>query len=865
MKEPERISALDWEHRMAAVPEEFKAECAFLRDLVPGGVRYLYSPHEYSCRGDALLSRLKYDDSLEALRLWSFLFSEKDRLFLAKERGWKIFAVMKDLGQAPVLSYAVPKSLTFYADELWWAPCFAEEPHLLDEASALGATEELCYVRAALGAMKTLDYFPEPDLCIAGVGACCDDFSAVMQLIEWQGMPIHWWEIPARFEKTNLIRNEKFRETPHGKSPYQESAVPFLAREYRGVVRALEKTAGTKITDDALKKSVKYFNRLRGMVASLRDKVYSAARPPLPGLEMYLSEFIGIHTCSEPDESLRVLEGLHKLVDRRLENKLSPLEGDPVRIFWVTPPTDASLVTMVEDMGGCFSGTEFLISHSFFPLREDGDPVEAVAENYMDDPMIGASEFRARRIVRDAKRYGAEGVLITGIFGASHCPFEEKVIPRMVEEELDIPVVSFDVPYSPGRPSEQVANRLQGLVELLKMNRQTRVSSPGMPVESAPAKFGDPLEYFKNSIGREIDYVRDVKRRGGKVAGIYCEFTPRELILAAGAVPVCLCGTTHQTVASAETVLPANLCPLIKSSFGHILTRRDPFYVNSDIIVAETTCDGKKKMYELLAERKPVHILELTQKPEEERAFTHWLEEVRRLKQRLEAEFSVKISDDDIREAIKTMNAERGLLRKAFEYGKLDPPVVTGMELAQLRFRAAGMKSHHVMMNRFIEMLEKRRQAGETVAPRNAVRVLLTGCPTGQGTEKVIELIEESGGIVVVQESCSGMKGIEGDTPLEGDPLEAVARRHFDLPCSCMTPNTGRNELIARLAGEFDARAVVDLVWQACHTYNVESFLVEKFVRDELSLPYLKIETDYSPSDREQLRVRIQTLLELAE
>jgi benzoyl-CoA reductase/2-hydroxyglutaryl-CoA dehydratase subunit BcrC/BadD/HgdB len=211
------------------------------------------------------------------------------------------------------------------------------------------------------------------------------------------------------------------------------------------------------------------------------------------------------------------------------------------------------------------------------------------------------------------------------------------------------------------------------------------------------------------------------------------------------------------------------------------------------------------------------------------------------------------------------MNTERGLLRKAFEYGKLDPPVVTGMELAQLRFRAAGMKSHHVMMNKFIEMLEKRRQAGETVASKNAVRVLLTGCPTGQGTEKVIELIEESGGIVVVQESCSGMKGIEGDTPLEGDPLEAVARRHFELPCSCMTPNTGRNGLIARLAKEFNAQAVVDLVWQACHTYNVESFLVEKFVREKLGLPYLKIETDYSPSDREQLRVRIQTLLELAE
>lgn len=861
---PQRISSTDWEALMPKVPQEYKDKCTFLRGLIPGGVPYLFSPHEYSCRGDTLLSRLKFDSGLASLRLWAFLFSEKDRLFLAKEKGWKIFATMKDLGQVPIISYAVPESLTFYADELWWAPCFAEETHLLDKAAELGATDELCYVRAALGAYKTLDYFPKPDLSFAGVGSCCDDFSAVMQLIEWQGNPIHWWEIPTRFEESDLLKCSKFKKTPSGNSPYQESAVTFLAEQYRGIVKKLQDVTNRDITEDDLRMSVKGFNAIRKQVSDLRELVYKQKVPPLPGLEMLLAEFIAIHYCSEPDESSFVLDDLLQMVRGRIERKETPFEGDPVRVFWVTPPTDAALVTLLEEYGGCVCGSEYLISHAFYQLDESKPPLEAIAENYMDDPLIGASEFRARRIVNEAKRFGAEGVMITGIFGASHCPYEDRVIAQMVQKELDIPVVSFDVPYSPGKVSEQVVSRIQGFTEILRSRRKGQIPIGTMPIQTGETiENGDPFEYFKNSMSHETDYVRDEKRRGKGVVGIYCEFTPRDLILAAGASPVCLCGANQRTVASSETVLPANLCPLIKSSFGYILTNRCPFYVVCDLIVAETTCDGKKKMFELIAEKKDTHILELTQKVETDKAFEHWLAEVRELKVKLEKKYDKTITDGMMREAIHTMNEERKLLVKAQRLGERKPSIVTGKELALLRYRVAGMPQHQRMLERFIEKVEQRAAEGYTAAPEHAPRVLLTGCPTAQGTEKVIEVIEECGGVVVVQEACSGIKPIEEMVDETIDPLEAIAKKHFNIPCSCMTPNTGRTELIERLATEFQANAVIDLVWQACHTYNVEAYFIERFVREKLGMPYLKIETDYSTSDREQLRVRIQTLLEI--
>jgi benzoyl-CoA reductase/2-hydroxyglutaryl-CoA dehydratase subunit BcrC/BadD/HgdB len=860
-----RLGVMDWEARMPGVPEEYRARCTFLRSLVPGGVRYLFSPYEYSCRGDALLRRLKFDGSLAALRLWAFIFSEKDRLFLAKEKGFKIFAAMKDLGPVPVLSYAVPGSLTFYADELWWAPCFAEEPHLLEEAARLGAGEELCFVRAALGAMVTLDYFPRPDLLIAGVGPVCDDFSAVMQLIEGLGYPIHWWEMAARFDSPSTIRTERFSRTPFGGSEYQASALPFLTSQLRGVVRRLEEVAEGEITETMLRGSLMRFNEIRRRVAELRDLVYGAKNPPLPGLEMLLAEFISIHACSEPEESVEVLDDLLATVRQRLEEGSSPLGPNPLRVFWVTPPTDAALITLLEDLGGCIAGTEYLISHSLHPLATDRPVLEAVALSCLDDPMVGSTAFRARRIAEGARRYGAEGVIVSGISGASHCPFEEGAIAAEVGRELEIPVLSFDVPYSPGRLNEQVAGRMQGFMDLLRSRRQTTCPSGAVPTgcgEEADPDVG-PFEYFQTSMQREVDIVREAKRAGRGVVGIYCEFTPRELILAAGAVPVCLCGANARTIPTAETVLPSNLCPLIKSSFGYILTNRCPFYVVTDLIVAETTCDGKKKMYELIAEKKPLHVLELTQKVGEEEAFGHWLEEVRKLKGRLEEVFGLQITDERLREAIRLMDGERRLLREALSLGAMEPAVLTGRELADLRYRVAGDPGHLSMLEVFIREARGRKEAGEFRARAETPRVLLTGCPTAQGTTKLIEVIEECGALVVVQETCSGWKPLDSLTGEEGDPLEAIARKHFKLPCSCMTPNEGRTELIGRLAREFRAQAVVDLIWQACHTYNVESYLIERFVREELGLPYLKIETDYSDSDRERLKVRVQALVEM--
>jgi benzoyl-CoA reductase/2-hydroxyglutaryl-CoA dehydratase subunit BcrC/BadD/HgdB len=114
-------------------------------------------------------------------------------------------------------------------------------------------------------------------------------------------------------------------------------------------------------------------------------------------------------------------------------------------------------------------------------------------------------------------------------------------------------------------------------------------------------------------------------------------------------------------------------------------------------------------------------------------------------------------------------------------------------------------------------------------------------------------------------ENCTGLKPILDDVDADApDPLQAVARKYLHLPCSVMTPNTARLELLRRLAAEYRPDCVIELIWQACLTYDIESHRVRRLAEEELHLPYLRIETDYSPSDSARITLRVEALLETA-
>jgi benzoyl-CoA reductase/2-hydroxyglutaryl-CoA dehydratase subunit BcrC/BadD/HgdB len=283
------------------------------------------------------------------------------------------------------------------------------------------------------------------------------------------------------------------------------------------------------------------------------------------------------------------------------------------------------------------------------------------------------------------------------------------------------------------------------------------------------------------------------------------------------------------------------------------------------VVVADTTCDGKKKMYELLAAYKPVFMLQLPQVQNDD-ALAGWRHQFELLIDFLGEKFQVAITEEKLRAAIKLMNRERLALKAVMDLAKRRPSPITGMELLEIAFKTSFFpdkeKGIAMMMDLAREVGEK-ADAGESGFTTSTPRLLLTGVPTGMGSHKVVRVIEECGGSVVCLDNCVGYKKTRLMMAEDGDPLTEMAKRYLDVPCAVMSPNPRRYETIKELAADFSADAIVDLTWQGCQTYAVESWSLKKFVHDELRLPFLQIETDYSETDTEQVRVRIEAFIEM--
>lgn len=355
--------------------------------------------------------------------------------------------------------------------------------------------------------------------------------------------------------------------------------------------------------------------------------------------------------------------------------------------------------------------------------------------------------------------------------------------------------------------------------------------------------------------------VKKIKDAGKPVIGIFCTFFPQELAVAMNASVVSLCATSDETIPDAEKDLPKNLCPLIKSSYGFGKTDKCPFFYFSDIVVGETTCDGKKKMYEYLGEFKPVHIMELPNRVSEA-GIQYYRSEIIRMKEKLEEFFGVTITEDDIRRGIQVKNAERTAMKELYTVMKADPTPITGMDLLNTMIGTTFNFNREAIPGQLTALKEKIEAEG--AATEKAPRILITGCPMGGATLKVVKAIEENGGRVVGFENCSGAKSVEENVDESNpDVYDALARKYMNIGCSVMSPNDNRIRLLGKMIDEYEVDGVVDMVLQACHTYNVETRRIKNFVNEEKHIPYINVETDFSQADVGQLTTRLAAFIEM--
>ena len=399
--------------------------------------------------------------------------------------------------------------------------------------------------------------------------------------------------------------------------------------------------------------------------------------------------------------------------------------------------------------------------------------------------------------------------------------------------------------------------------------------------EVLPQAFGDvflsqenrpeAMDYY-NFVIAEIHGVRPqelikAQEEGKKVFGTFCVYVPDELIFAANAIATGLCGGSQFWVPGGEKVLPTNTCPLIKASVGARLDRTCPFFRIADMYIGETTCDGKKKAWEILGEDVPVHVMDLPQM-KREKDIKAWAEEIKELKKVIEEFTGNKVTAESLSESIKLINNKRKALSRLYECRKADKVPISGRDalvISQIAFYDDPVRFTQ-MTNKLFDELEQRIKDGVSVVKEGTKRILLTGTPLAVPNWKLHNIIETSGAVVVCEEMCTGTRYFENlvdetKTTID-EQIDALANRYMVINCACFTPNTGRIDDIIRLAKEYKVDGVIDVNLKFCSLYDVEGYTVERALK-EAGIPVMGIETDYTDNDAEQLRTRIGAFIEM--
>ncbi len=378
------------------------------------------------------------------------------------------------------------------------------------------------------------------------------------------------------------------------------------------------------------------------------------------------------------------------------------------------------------------------------------------------------------------------------------------------------------------------------------------------------------MAYFDGVIhgahGERVQEIVDRRAAGDKFVGTFCIYVPEELVLALGAIPVALCGGTSLSIPYAEKMFPRDICPLVKSTLGLALSNTCPYGPIEDLAVGETTCDAKKKTWDILSKGGDFHVLEVPQK-KGPRDRELWHEEVVQFKARLEELTGRTLEPDKLAQAVRLMNRKRRALALLNAFRKEANPPVSGLD-ALVVMQGALLDD----TLRFTENLEglndelgDRVQRGVGVASRRAKRIMVSGCPSVMGNWKLHYLIESAGAIVVCDETCTGERYYGNLVEETGVGLDAqvaaIAARYLKIDCSCFSPNDERLDSVVRLAREHRVDGVIQYVLQYCHTYNIEAIAVAGALK-EAGVPSLKIVTDYSEEDTGQLRIRVDAFLE---
>ena len=337
---------------------------------------------------------------------------------------------------------------------------------------------------------------------------------------------------------------------------------------------------------------------------------------------------------------------------------------------------------------------------------------------------------------------------------------------------------------------------------------------------------------------------------------------PREILTAAGLVSHRITGDIKESVTKADTYLETTMCPLIRSIFDLALKGKYDFL---DGLVVPHSCDSVERMLVLwhyYLKRDFNYYLNVPHMTHSS-SFDFFREELRVFAKKIGEFVGKEITDEALKSAIVLHNENRQLTRQLYDLRKQDPPLLTGGETLQIVM--AGMvipvEEHNQMLREIITEVKERPNKPSA----QDARVLVYASEMDHSA--FVDLMEQTGGNVVMDDQCIGSRTFWYDVKITDDPYQGLADCYLgEIRC----PRTFRQgqtaadrfQYLVDYAKEFNVNSIILYVTRFCDIHELDV----PDIRDILQAhgyPVLHIEDDYSATTIGQLKTRVQAFLEM--
>ena len=366
--------------------------------------------------------------------------------------------------------------------------------------------------------------------------------------------------------------------------------------------------------------------------------------------------------------------------------------------------------------------------------------------------------------------------------------------------------------------------------------------------------------------------LAEARKKGHKVVGYFGPYVPEELILAAGMLPVHLAfGGEPEPASAGEDFLKPYSCAYARSCLGYRKLSINPYYSAVDAVCVAYTCDSMRRVQEYWAQYLdvPSFPLGVTQTHDRFRtkpqAIEYFKNELNLLRGQLEEFCGHEIKDKEIRQAIALCNQIREKLWTFFEYPLDGRSPIEWRDALQISY--AGFLMNRADFAKELEKIDKdlRQRNSETLPYDARSRLMICGSTIGIGDHKVLDIIKQAGGNIVADNICTGAMfsrkrvnifGIFGNT------MDALAERYlYNFPCPFMTDLSTRLNRILKVARDYRVHGLIYYNLRYCDTWRADFKFIKDTLYQELSVPTLLIETEYSPDDTDEIRTKIETFI----